>query len=279
MHSSPASVAPRFLLSIDWSKNWKNRAVYLLDTEERCIRPAGASPRETPDRRPWTVSSTLAFARSLAARGTVLLSYDAPLGVPASYFQAAIQLAPWREARSFVDWMPWACSDTNFLQNGRSAESWRIDRPFFAVPEGKGALKAFENAAAQASVRLRRRIEELSHAKPVFLTSGIPGTVGSGAIDLWTGLARELTPERDFGIWPFEGRLEELLATRRIVVGEIYPRAAYAVALSSLPPSERAPLKVAKDWCRAAGSLIPASHSQQGISRRQPTAGMPSMHS
>jgi hypothetical protein len=155
MHSPQASVAPRFLLSIDWSKDWKNRAVYLLDTQERCIRPAGASPRETPDRHPWTVASTLAFARSLAVRGTVLLAYDAPLGVPASYFQAAIKLATWSEMRSFVDWLPRACSDTNFLQSGRSAESWRIDR-------------------------------------------------------------------------------------------EIYPRAAYAVALSSLPPSERAPLNVAK---------------------------------
>jgi hypothetical protein len=47
-------------------------------------------------------------------------------------------------------------------------------------------------------------------------------------------------------VWPFEGDLQVLLESSPVVVGEIYPRAAYATALLDVTPALRAPLIVAK---------------------------------
>jgi hypothetical protein len=49
-----------------------------------------------------------------------------------------------------------------------------------------------------------------------------------------------------FKVWPFEGELQGLLDSAPVVVGEIYPRAAYATALLDVPTASRAPLVVAK---------------------------------
>jgi hypothetical protein len=63
---------------------------------------------------------------------------------------------------------------------------------------------------------------------------------------LWQDLAPLLTVDRTFTVWPFEGDLEMLLRTSSVVVGEIYPRAAYATALLPMPPISRSRLSVAK---------------------------------
>jgi hypothetical protein len=92
-------------------------------------------------------------------------------------------------------------------------------------------------------VKPLREIETLTHAKSVFITSGIPGSVGSSAIDLWRGLS----PIRNHvAVWPFDGSLAVLRRGRRPVVGEIYPRVAYALAVSPDPAPQRAPMSVAK---------------------------------
>lgn len=106
----------------------------------------------------------------------------------------------------------------------------------------------------------------------MFIKSGIPGSVGSATCALWRELAELLTEDRAFRVWPFEGALRTLLMTSAAVVGEIYPRAAYATALSSAPPASRPRLSIAKtkpavrrqainslqkaDWVRALGVTI-----------------------
>jgi hypothetical protein len=47
-------------------------------------------------------------------------------------------------------------------------------------------------------------------------------------------------------VWPFEGDLQMLLRTSSVVVGEIYPRAAYATALLPMAPIHRSRLSIAK---------------------------------
>jgi hypothetical protein len=59
-------------------------------------------------------------------------------------------------------------------------------------------------------------------------------------------LTQALQGERAFTIWPFEGELEALLSASRIVIGEIYPRAAYATALLDEPVERRCRLSIAK---------------------------------
>jgi hypothetical protein len=96
----------------------------------------------------------------------------------------------------------------------------------------------------------------MTGAKAVFIKSGIPGSVGSAACALWQELASQLSPDRTFKIWPFEGDLQILLQSTPVVVGEIYPRAAYATALLDVPPASRAPLVVAKANAGVRGAAI-----------------------
>jgi hypothetical protein len=73
-----------------------------------------------------------------------------------------------------------------------------------------------------------RRIDRRAHANPAFVTAGIPGSVGSSVIDLWQGLVR---CRRRIAVWPFDGDLKQLRRGSKPVLGEIYPRVAYGLAL------------------------------------------------
>jgi len=64
-------------------------------------------------------------------------------------------------------------------------------------------------------------------------------------------------------VWPFEGDLQALLESSPVVVGEIYPRAAYATALLDAPTVLRAPLALAKidlDVRRDAIAALQSAH-------------------
>ena len=104
---------------------------------------------------------------------------------------------------------------------------------------GSGGLTAYVEAARRQRVDLLRTIDRKTRAKTMFATSGIPGTVGSSACALWRELGPRLTTDREFALWPFEGDLPTLFKSHAIVLGEIYPRAAYATALLDGPPSDR----------------------------------------
>ena len=172
----------------------------------------------------------------------MLLSFDVPLGVPGAFLSASAA-ALGRRADTFLEWLRVVRGRSDFFEPVRRPEDWRPDRPFFAVPKGTGALKAFEAEAARQNATLRRELDKALHAKSPFITSGIPGSVGSSVCDLWQAL--DVTRD-DVRLWPFAGRLGELLAPGRVVVGEIYPRAAYAMALNDDPQGDRVPLNVHK---------------------------------
>ena len=106
-----------------------------------------------------------------------------------------------------------------------------------------------------------RRVDELTGAKPVFVTSGIPGTVGSGARELWKELGVILSEARCRGpsgespptaqepaspSGPSTARSTSCSPSHTVVIGENYPRAAYALALSREDASARARLRIAK---------------------------------
>jgi hypothetical protein len=162
------------------------------------------------------------------------VTFDAPIGVPESFIAAVRRGPNGRQVSSFVDWLRIAsfdvCSD---------ALTWCTDAPFFRVPPGKGGLMAFEAAAARQSIKLRRRIEERTGGKSVFITAGIPGSVGSAARDIWRGLVAARAAGVPFQAWPFEGAGGALVVTDEPVIAEIYPRAAYATALVDAAPRSR----------------------------------------
>jgi hypothetical protein len=227
-----------YLLCADWSKEQKGRAVFVADVRKREVRSVRVFP--------LTVDTALARAREFAENGNVLLSFDVPLGLPHSFFSAIRNVQGWEAASSFTSFLPVAARTPTFFVSGTDASRWSLKQPFFTVPSGTGGKMAFERASAQIGVQLRRRIDAKTGGNPMFITAGIPGSVGSGAINAWIGLANLLPRARDFKIWPFEGTLPELFGSCRIVIAENYPRAIYAAAFSDAPAARRSRMKLSK---------------------------------
>ncbi len=222
---------PRFFVSADWSKDTRKRSVYVADLS-KCLIYREARPD-------WALGSLMALATQLAQSGSVLVGVDVVLGVPRSYWKLLQTEDRYDQPGNFVDWLGRLSEHDRFFDPAntvRSHDRWRVDRPWFHVPKGKGALTAFKKRADDGFLRL---IDRSTGAKPLFAVSGIPGTVGSGTRDFWRELAPSLSTNRKFGVWPFEGELAELLCTNRIALAETYPGLAYAAALAEELPTGR----------------------------------------
>jgi hypothetical protein len=192
------------------------------------------------------VDRVIEEAQRWSSTGSVLATFDAPLGVPESYLTALGRVCSGQPPATFLDLLARAQTMPRFFDGTSDAKDWSLERPFFSVPPGEGGLGSFVEVASRDGVNMYRRIDRITGAKAVFIKSGIPGSVGSAACALWQELAPRLTANRRFKVWPFEGDLQVLLESSPIVIGEIYPRAAYATALLDVPPASRAPLIVAK---------------------------------
>jgi hypothetical protein len=226
------------ILCADWGKESRKRAVYVADVSARLVRRVSADC--------WSVAAVLEEAEQWSSTGSVLATFDAPLGVPESYLAALSRVSSGQPPATFLDVLARARLMPRFFDGSSVARDWRIERPFFSVPAGEGGLGSYVDAAAGHGVTLYRRIDRVTDAKAVFVKSGIPGSVGSAACALWQELADRLTTGRTFKVWPFEGDIEMLLHSTPVVVGEIYPRVAYATALLDVAAGSRAPLIVAK---------------------------------
>jgi mutator protein MutT len=216
------------IVSVDWAKGVKGRAVYTAYP-----MPGGwRIERPGPPNCGWSFEEVLSLAQVLSrpVGGSCLVAIDAVLGLPSSY-----------GLRTGAEGFP---SAMECLEGCGALErpigdpsEWRPDSPFFAVNTGEGGLNRFiERAGGRSSVF--RQLERITEANPVFATSGMPGTVGSGSVALWRELlAVRRAAEINFGIWPFEVELDEIETGGRPVIAESYPRACYAVALAKTLPA------------------------------------------
>jgi hypothetical protein len=219
------------IICADWGKKPEKRAAYEVLIADRLVRRVAANVHE--------VHTLLHYA----AQGNLstLVAFDAPIGVPKSFVTEVQKRPAGANVKGFMDWLLLAPFD-----HCDDAARWSPDAPFFQVPPdgGDGSLDAFVSAAQRQGVDLYRRIERQTGGKTVFLTAGVPGSVGSAARDIWKGLATVRKQKTPFRVWPFEGPPEVMVAVNGPVVAEIYPRAAYATALVDAAP--RARLFVAK---------------------------------
>ena len=83
----------------------------------------------------------------------------------------------------------------------------------------------------------------------MFVTCGIPGSVGSGTRALWQDLIAAHA-RLDFRIWPFEGELNALLKQNVPVIAEIYPKACYGIALAASLPARLIAVAKTRDVAR-----------------------------
>ncbi len=190
----------------------------------------------TPPATGWTVAGLYAAALEASDNRSALLTFDAPLGIPSSYF-AAFERRHGPSGKTFVDWLAVASVLPGFFDPVTVADKWNVARPFFHVPAGKGSYAAFEAAAAREGVSLKRAVDVATRANSLFAL-GLPGQVAPAAQALW----REVVDAREqgcaFDVAPFEP--EPQAPRRDVVVAENYPRAAYGAALApTLPASPR----------------------------------------
>lgn len=215
------------IVSVDWAKRLGGRAVYTARPEGSGWRIA----RAAPTRDGWCLDSILGLAESLAApyAGACLVAIDAVLGLPDRYgAQTGVE--------GFPAALEWLEAGGGLADAARSSEAWSVASPFFAVGAGPGGLTRFLDRAGGRGM-LYRQIERATGAKPVFATSGIPGTVGSGSRVLWRELlALRRAGGRAFRLWPFEIDVEAIADAGCPVLAESYPRACHGVALAERLP-------------------------------------------
>jgi len=249
---------PTSILCADWGKEAHKRAVFVADVNDKPIVRRVL-------RQEWTFAAVMKEAELLASTGPVLVALDVPLGVPSGFLDT-VRSSGVGALTSFLDLLLATASWPRFFDASQHPRDWGVHRPFFAVPAGDGGLTSYLDAAKQLDVTsLLRRIDAQTGAKPVFVTAGIPGSVGSSARDVWMALRHLLQQPRSFAVWPFEGSVDALLSARGIVLGETYPRAAYATALTDGPPGSRPRLMVAKTDSRHRHAAIEQLLAQRWV--------------
>jgi hypothetical protein len=218
--------APATILVADWGKSRAKRSVYEAHVGERRVKRV--------DSLGWDLHALLSAAQSRAEDGPVLIALDLALGVPYAYWTDLLKSQPGARPSHFLEWLRSLPDEAEFWTEVRSAEEWCVHRPFYAVPKGLGAMKAFYT---KAGYDFDRRVDKRCRSKPLFCVSGIPGTVGSGTRAFWRELIPMLAAPRNFSVWPFDGGLEDLLRGSNIVLAEMYPGIAHTVALRESIPS------------------------------------------
>ena len=222
------------IIAVDWGKDSRKRSAYISQLASRTI-------------------SRLAFDGSLvhlvehasSLEGPVLIGIDAAIGFPASSWQSlhdSRQSSP----RTFADFLLGSSVPADFFQPVARPEEWSPQRPFIRPPSGRWSLQAFIDASHEG---LYRQIDKQLHANPIFVTSGIPGSVGSGTRALWQELI-ELKHSSAFRVWPFHGPLAKLLKGNDPVIAEIYPKACYGIALAESLPAPLLSIAKTKEHAR-----------------------------
>jgi hypothetical protein len=113
------------ILCADWAKEQRKRAVFVADIGARTVSRIA--------RADWSVARVLDAAQPWAERGPVLVAFDAPLGVPASYLEAPSRSPLWTSPATFIEFLRCVWSDPGYLDMTVSARDWTVERPFFVT--------------------------------------------------------------------------------------------------------------------------------------------------
>lgn len=208
---------PEIVVHADWSttpaKRWMATArlrdgVYRVECPERVRNPETLLESCTRD----------------AGGGGALIGFDFPIGLPRAYARQA-GIVDFRRALPAFGAGRWH----RFYELAARPEEIALGRPFYPARPGGTRQAHLVDALGVASMDdLLRECErgggDRRRACSLFWTLG-GNQVGRAAIAGWRHV---LVPagERmgaDLGLWPFEGDLQALLATRACVVAETYP--------------------------------------------------------
>ena len=211
---------PDLVVAADWSvspgKRWMTRAQYRRD---------GSYLISAPE----PVGETKHFLGRLEGmifpRGTALVGFDFPLGLPEAYASEA-GLTGFRQSLALFGRDGWG----NFFRiSGRPG----LRNPFYPpLPAPRGAFKQktlIQALGLKTDRDLFRRCEKESPARPECLFWTLGGKqVGRAAISGWREVIQPGLAGDNVRLWPFDGDLDKLLRQPGLVLCEIYPGEAYA---------------------------------------------------
>jgi hypothetical protein len=169
----------------------------------------------------------LAELRDAARDQTVLVGFDFPIGLPRSYAER-IGITDFHSLLPRLGQDEWQL----FYDVASTPEEIAARRPFYPSRPGgtrqAHLLQALESASMDELLRRCERAQRWRPAaSPLFWTLG-PKQVGKAAISGWRDM---LSPAVRDGtsvlLWPFDGRLNELLKRPGLVVVETYPAESY----------------------------------------------------
>jgi hypothetical protein len=201
-----------------------------------------------------------------APRAPALIGFDFPLGLPRAYARSA-------GIDSFARWFRGLDRDSEFFAVAEQLSQVAVERPFFPArmrAKTPGIKTAFHARLGLTQPQALRRCE-LAHcgraaASEIFWTLG-PRAVGKAAVAGWRDcLLPALADPRGrpkVSLWPFDGRLQSLLATSDVVAVEAYPAEAY-LQLGLLIGSRRMAKTRAQDR-RADGARLLVCCAQSAI--------------
>lgn len=174
-----------------------------------------------------------------AAGGAVALGVDFPLGLPRHY--ATMQGIP-----RFDDWLRRLDPADQLLRPCATLDEVNPARPFYPLKSVAGRGQMARHAAAlgfEDAYALRRAVDFRTARRPagapLFWTMGA-NQCGKAAISGWRDCLMPAFARRvPIRLWPFEGRLAELLAPGRLVIAETYPAEAMVQTGLRLKGSKR----------------------------------------
>jgi hypothetical protein len=207
------------VVAADWSKDPAKRWMVRAEREE-----SGAYVVSPPE--PVGDLGTLIhrLRKQVGETDSVLIGFDFPIGLPATYAQSA-GIKSFRNALGLFGSDPWA--DFYTVSN-----TPRLHQPFFPLPtqvRGNYRETLARALGCQDLAPMLRRCDRKTairkQAECVFFTLG-GAQVGAGAIVGWRDV---IQPSLNIAkLWPFDGDLSTLLGEPGVTIAEIYPAEAYS---------------------------------------------------
>jgi len=169
------------------------------------------------------VGSILQRLASESAGEPVLFGIDCPIGLPRAYGEQLVG------PETFPDFLKALPADALLFQVARTLEEVSIDRPFF--PAGNISGKGYKAALANAlnlpnTAAMWRRVDLKTADRPaagqLFWTLGA-NQCGKAALAAWRDLLIPALKQPHVKLWPFDGKLSDLLVPGQTVIAETYP--------------------------------------------------------
>ena len=211
---------PPLIAHADWGTDPKKRwcAIAVLDLNGRYR--AGAAERV------GDLGTYFDRLRQRTAGGGVLAGFDFPIGLPRRYADKA-GLSDFRAALASFGRGHWR----DFYEPAATRSAITLTRPFYPLrPGGTKRADLLEGLGVQKFENLLRRCDVAPGRKPAAAMFWLIGSnqVGKAAITGWRDL---IVPARvddaPLSLWPFDGRLADLLARAGVVIAETYPGEVY----------------------------------------------------